>query len=87
MSKFQVQINTTVLQILHIDSVEINKFRKLILEKQYQDVKVLPVPDFWGGIEIIPSKIEFWQGGPGRIHDRLVYRVSEGKWKIDRLAP
>lgn len=49
-----------------------------------QDV---PVPDHWGGYRIEPETVEFWQGRPGRMHDRLVY-VREGSgWRIQRLAP
>lgn len=47
-----------------------------------------PRPDFWGGYRLIPSKIEFWQGRPSRMHDRILYkRSSKGNWKIMRLAP
>ena len=49
-----------------------------------QDV---PAPDHWGGYRIEPEAVEFWQGRPGRMHDRLVYlRDAEG-WRIQRLAP
>lgn len=47
-----------------------------------------PRPDFWGGFRVIPSAIEFWQGRPGRLHDRILYeKSSKGIWKISRLAP
>jgi len=48
----------------------------------------IPRPQFWGGYRVKPSAIEFWQGQPGRLHDRLLY-VSDkkGNWRIDRLAP
>lgn len=49
-----------------------------------QDV---PLPDHWGGYRVEPETVEFWQGRPGRMHDRLVYvRDGEG-WRIQRLAP
>ena len=47
----------------------------------------IPVPDSWGGYRVAPEAVEFWQGRPGRMHDRLVYvRDGEG-WRILRLAP
>jgi pyridoxamine 5'-phosphate oxidase len=47
----------------------------------------VPVPDFWGGYLVEPSVIEFWQGRPGRMHDRLVYERSGDDWTTYRLAP
>ncbi len=47
----------------------------------------IPLPDFWGGYWLSPASIEFWQGGPGRIHDRLRYMRSGVGWQIDRLSP
>lgn len=48
----------------------------------------IPLPSFWGGFRVVPSSIEFWQGGPARIHDRFLYtRQPDGSWIIDRLAP
>ncbi len=44
-------------------------------------------PDFWGGYRVIPNKIEFWQGRPNRLHDRILYTKDEMEWKIQRLAP
>lgn len=47
----------------------------------------VPLPDHWGGYRVEPETVEFWQGRPGRMHDRLVYvRDGEG-WRIQRLAP
>jgi len=48
----------------------------------------IPLPDFWGGYRIVPERIEFWQGGANRLHDRFEYRkAEEGSWNIRRLAP
>ncbi|MGA9873064.1 MAG: pyridoxine 5'-phosphate oxidase C-terminal domain-containing protein, partial [Rhodococcus sp. (in: high G+C Gram-positive bacteria)] len=48
----------------------------------------VPVPEEWGGYAVSPAAVEFWQGRPGRMHDRLVYRRAEsGAWHVVRLAP
>ena len=49
---------------------------------------IIPRPEFWGGYQVQPDLIEFWQGRPGRLHDRLRYALAENNtWKIERLAP
>jgi pyridoxamine 5'-phosphate oxidase len=47
----------------------------------------VPVPDEWGGFRVVPDAVEFWQGRPGRMHDRLVYRREGDGWSVHRLAP
>ena len=47
----------------------------------------VPVPPEWGGYRVAPEAVEFWQGRPGRMHDRLVYRRDGDGWVIERLAP
>lgn len=47
----------------------------------------VPLPSFWGGFRVKPAMIEFWQGGPARLHDRFLYTHTDGAWGIDRLAP
>jgi pyridoxamine 5'-phosphate oxidase len=47
----------------------------------------VPVPEEWGGYVVRPEVVEFWQGRPGRMHDRLVYRRAEAGWTTERLAP
>lgn len=44
-------------------------------------------PAFWGGYRVKPAKVEFWQGRPNRLHDRLQYSLTDEKWRVDRLAP
>jgi pyridoxamine 5'-phosphate oxidase len=48
---------------------------------------VVPRPAHWGGLRIVPTSIEFWQGRPGRLHDRLRYRCAGESWLVERLAP
>ena len=57
------------------------------LETEYAEVDVLPRPLFWGGYRLLPDTLEFWQGRPSRLHDRILYRRFAGAWKIERLAP
>lgn len=47
----------------------------------------VPVPPNWGGIRVVPEMIEFWQGRPNRMHDRIRYARQKSGWKIERLAP
>ena len=56
------------------------------LEAQYHD-REIPKPPHWGGVRVIANEIEFWQGRPSRLHDRLRYQLVADKWQIDRLAP
>jgi pyridoxamine 5'-phosphate oxidase len=56
------------------------------LERRYAGQEV-PRPPHWGGWRVVPEVIEFWQGQPNRLHDRLRYRRQEGGWSLERLAP
>lgn len=57
------------------------------VERQFADTEHLPVPPHWGGWRIRPQTVEFWQGRPNRMHDRLVYDQSGGAWCLKRLSP
>jgi len=46
-----------------------------------------PLPPHWGGFRVRPERIEFWQGRPSRLHDRIRYTMEGGVWKVERLAP
>ena len=47
----------------------------------------VPVPGFWGGLRLVPTAVEFWQGRPSRLHDRLRYRLDGDRWVVERLSP
>jgi pyridoxamine 5'-phosphate oxidase len=61
-----------------------NKMAELKAKFKGGDV---PLPSFWGGYRVRPQRIEFWQGGKGRVHDRFLYTRDGDGWSIDRLAP
>lgn len=63
-----------------------NRFREF--EEKYGNEEI-PKPPYWNGYLLVPSAIEFWQGRPNRLHDRLRYRKSkdDGAWIIERLYP
>ena len=65
-----------------------------VLEMEWEHLKAkfgagkVPLPSFWGGFRVPPETIEFWQGGPNRLHDRFQYsRWGDGTWLMERLAP
>ncbi len=60
--------------------------RQQELERQFAEQPV-PRPPHWGGFRVVPDRIEFWQGRPSRLHDRILYRKAENEWIIERLAP
>lgn len=64
------------------------------LERRYSEIKErfanqpVPCPPDWGGYHVAAERIEFWQGRPGRLHDRILYtRATDGTWQRQRLAP
>lgn len=69
-----------------VESREVLEKNLAELEKKYE-TKEVPKPDNWGGILVKPISIEFWQGRPNRLHDRIRYRLKDNDWVIERLAP
>jgi pyridoxamine 5'-phosphate oxidase len=61
---------------------EFEKYRK-----RYKEGHEVPRPAYWGGYAILPSRIEFWQGGRKRLHDRIEYTKKDERWNLVRLAP
>lgn len=67
---------------------------RALLEKEVRIIREkfgkgeIPMPDFWGGYRVKPSRIEFWQGGENRLHDRFLYtRGERDDWDIEQLQP
>lgn len=65
---------------------EVLAARQAALEERFAGREV-PVPDFWGGVRVVPDAVEFWQGRASRLHDRLRYRRAGGAWVVERLSP
>jgi pyridoxamine 5'-phosphate oxidase len=58
------------------------------IRRRFAGAEKVPVPPHWGGWRLRPERVEFWQGRPDRLHDRLVFdRGPDHRWKIRRLAP
>lgn len=66
---------------------------RAVLESRYAELteqyagQAVPLPAFWGGYRVAPEKVEFWQGRPSRLHDRLLYTRGADGWSRTRLAP
>lgn len=64
------------------------KEREAIITEQYSGIDILPRPPHWGGYQVIPTSIEFWQGQPSRLHDRLRFNLNDDNcWTRERLSP
>lgn len=66
--------------------------RQALEEHQHELVikfggQAIPRPPHWGGYRVIPDQVEFWQGRPSRLHDRIRYRLEDRRWVIERLSP
>lgn len=70
-----------------IESRAILEERYRNVEKKFDGKDPLPKPHQWGGFKVEPLQVEFWQGRPSRLHDRLRYTRIDSTWKIHRLAP
>ena len=72
-------------EVIESREVLTRQLQELQTKYHNQDIKR---PPHWGGLRVIPTEIEFWQGRPSRLHDRLRYtRLNDGSWKIERLSP
>ncbi|HEV8425647.1 MAG TPA: pyridoxamine 5'-phosphate oxidase [Actinomycetes bacterium] len=69
-----------------IDGRAVLEERVARLATGHRDGEV-PLPGFWGGYRLVHEVMEFWQGRPNRLHDRLRYRRAGDRWRIERLAP
>ncbi|WP_020599722.1 pyridoxamine 5'-phosphate oxidase [Spirosoma panaciterrae] len=69
-----------------IGSREVLEIRQRELEAQFAG-QAVPRPPYWGGFRVVPDALEFWQGRPSRLHDRIRYRKVDGAWVIERLSP
>ena len=73
-------------QSVVIESREVLEEGFAAVDSQFSEADVT-CPEHWGGYEVVPESIEFWQGRPGRLHDRICYRQQSDGWEIVRLAP
>jgi pyridoxamine 5'-phosphate oxidase len=63
-----------------------------VLEQLFEETSLRyqnspPRPPHWGGYRVVHQRVEFWQGRPSRLHDRIRYTVAQGRWTVERLAP
>lgn len=70
-----------------IGSREELEAREVEVADRFANQEPLPRPPHWGGYLLRPTRLEFWQGRPSRLHDRIVYEWENGRWRRSRLAP
>jgi pyridoxamine 5'-phosphate oxidase len=74
-------------QSIVIENREVLEEREKYLIEKFGN-NPIPRPPHWGGYRLVPTYVEFWQGRPSRLHDRIAYNLLEnGEWKIERLSP
>ena len=69
-----------------IPSRDVLETRQKALEAKFNGQQI-PRPPHWGGFRVVPDQLEFWQGRPSRLHDRIRYRLAAGTWLIERVSP
>jgi pyridoxamine 5'-phosphate oxidase len=70
-----------------VESREALRARLSELDERFPASEPVPLPDFWGGFRVVPDTLEFWQGQPARLHDRLRYSRRADSWTLTRLQP
>lgn len=70
-----------------IEAREVLEQREQQVESQFSGLEQVPRPEHWGGYCLVPDYLEFWQGRPSRLHDRIVYELQGNNWQVKRLAP
>lgn len=82
------QIGATISrQSQPVEDREVIEQKFKAVEEKYANEDVLPCPEFWGGIRVIPERWEFWQGRRSRIHDRIEFSKDGEGWKLQRINP
>jgi pyridoxine/pyridoxamine 5'-phosphate oxidase len=71
----------------NLESRELLERRVDMLSRRFADRSAILRPNFWSGFRLVPSRVEFWQDQPSRLHDRLVFVRDAGGWRRERLFP